>query len=178
MRTVAAVLVSVLLGMTRPATATDKIKIEIIEATATIGLIPRASPGTPEQIRTHCDTHVDVNCVSTVTPATEPSSALLPQVLVYTAKAILPDGSHATLTCFPSRWEKKCKWVESASSTGDGAKCYMEAIAGFSSNHENTNETKTCTTKNLGVYSAKRDKDEVVISAPDGKLKYRITGSW
>ncbi|MGA9807342.1 MAG: hypothetical protein ACLPH5_14510 [Candidatus Sulfotelmatobacter sp.] len=118
MRTVAAVLVSVLLGMTRPATATDKIKIEIIEATATIGLIPRASPGTPEQIRTHCDTHVDVNCVSTVTPATEPSSALLPQVLVYTAKAILPDGSHATLTCFPSRWEKKCKWVESASSTG------------------------------------------------------------
>ncbi|MGA7046952.1 MAG: hypothetical protein WBA08_07540 [Candidatus Sulfotelmatobacter sp.] len=62
--------------------------------------------------------------------------------------------------------------------TGDGAKCYMEAIAGFASNHENTNETKTCTTKNLGVYSAKRDKDEVVISAPDGKLKYRITGSW
>ncbi len=179
MRTIApALLCSVLLGITHLATAADKIKIEIVESAATIGLIPRTSPGTPEQVRTHCDTRVDVNCVSTVTPATEPSSALLPQVLVYTAKAILPDGSHATLTCFPSRWEKKCKWVESATSTGDGVKCYMEAIAGFASNHENTNETKTCTTKNLGVYRAKRDRDDVVIYSTNGKLEYRITGSW
>jgi hypothetical protein len=172
------VLVSVLLGMPRPATAADKIKIEIVEATATIGLIPRTSPGTPEQIHTHCDTHVDVNCVSTVTPATEPSSALLPTILGYEAKAILPGGSHVKLTCFPNRWSKQCKWVESATSTGDGAKCYMEAIAGFAANRVNPNETKTCTTKNLGLCRAKRDKDDVVIYATNGKLEYRITGSW
>jgi hypothetical protein len=162
MRTVAnAFLACVLLGLTLPATAADKIKIEIVEAIATIGLIPHASPGTPEQIRTHCNTHVAVNCVSTVTPATEPSSALL----------------RAKLTCFPSRSNKKCKWVESATSTGDGAKCYMEAIAAFS-NHGTTNETKTCTTKNLGVYRAKRDKEDVAIYSTHGKLEYRITGSW
>jgi hypothetical protein len=38
MRTVATFLASVLLGMTHPATAADKIKIEIVEATTTIGL--------------------------------------------------------------------------------------------------------------------------------------------
>jgi hypothetical protein len=54
----------------------------------------------------------------------------------------------------------------------------MDAIAAFASNHDSTKETKTCTTKNLGVFRAKRDKDEVVISAPDGKLEYRITASW
>jgi len=178
MRTVAnAFLASVLLGLSYPATAADKIKIEIVEATATIGLQPHTSLGTPEQIRTHCDTRVDVNCVSTVTPATEPSSSLLPQVLFYEAKAVLPDGSHATLTCFPSRWNKKCKAIESVASTGDATKCFMEAVAGFAANRD-TKETKTCTTKNLGVYRAKREKDEVMIYAPDGKLEYRITGSW
>jgi len=53
----------------------------------------------------------------------------------------------------------------------------MEAVAGFAANRD-TKETKTCTTKNLGVYRAKREKDEVMIYAPDGKLEYRITGSW
>lgn len=167
-----------LLGMTHLAAAADKIKIEIVESTATIGLISRASPGTPEQIRTHCDTHVDVNCISTVTPSTEPSVTQLPAVLVYEAKAILPDGSHAKLTCFPNRWNKKCKWVESATSSSDGAKCYMEAITAFASNHETTNETKTCTTKNLGAYRAKRNKDDLVIYSANGRLEYRITGPW
>jgi hypothetical protein len=85
----------------------------------TIGLVPHASPGTPEQIRTHCDTHVDVNCVSTVTPATEASVATLPTILIYEAKASLPDGSHATLTCVPNRWAKSCKMVDSTAA-GDG----------------------------------------------------------
>jgi hypothetical protein len=141
-----AFLASLLLGMTNLAAAANKIKIEIVEATAIIGLVPHASPATPEQIRTHCDTRVDVNCVSTVTPATEPSVALLPTVLIYEAKAILPDGSHATLTCVPSRWAKKCKMVDSTGA-GDGGKCYMEAVAGFAANQSLT----TGTTYNLIV---------------------------
>lgn len=167
-----------LLGVSARAAAADKIKLQIVEATSTIGLVPQASPGTPEQIRTHCDTRVDVNCVSTVTPATEPSVAILPTVLAYEANAILPDGSHVKLTCFPSRWNKKCKMIGSTTSTGEAGKCFMEAIAAFAANHDNTNETRTCTTKNLGVFSARRDKDEVVISTRNGKLEYRVTGSW
>jgi len=168
-----------LFGSPHPADAADKIKIEIVETTMTIGLVPFTSPGTPEQIRTHCDTRVDVNCISTVTPATEPTSYTMPQILVYEVKAILPDGSHAQLMCFPSRWNKKCKGVESSVSNGsDASRCFMDAIATFASNHEDTKKTKTCTTKNLGVFSAKRDKDEVLISAHNGKLEYRVTGSW
>jgi len=169
----------VLFGFSHPARAADKIKIEIVETTMTIGLVPYTSPGAPEQIRTRCDTRVNVNCVSTVTPATEPTSYTTPQILVYEAKAILPDGSHAKLMCFPSRWNKKCKGIEpSVSNASNASKCFMDAIEAFASNHENTKETKTCSTKNLGIFSAKRDKDEVVISAQNGKLEYRATGSW
>jgi hypothetical protein len=181
MRTIARALWAscLLLGFSHPATAADKIKIEIVETTMTIGLVPYTSPGTPEQIRTHCDARVDVNCVSTVTPATEPTSYTTPQILAYEIKAILPDGSHAHLMCFPSRLNKKCKGIESSVSSGsDASKCFMEAIAAFASNHENTKETKACTTKNLGVFSAKRDKDEIVISAHNGKVEYRVTGLW
>ncbi len=181
MRTIVPALLAscLLFGLSRPARAADKIKIEIVETTMTIGLVPYTSPGTPEQIRTHCDTRVDVNCVSTVTPATEPTSYTTPQILAYEVNAILPGGSHAQLMCFPSRWNKRCKGISAiAPNTPDSAKCFMEAIAAFALNHDNPKETKTCTAKNLGVYSAKRDKDEVVISAPNGKLEYRITGSW
>lgn len=178
MRTTASALCLLVLGVFSPAIAADRIRIEIVEARTTIGLIPKASPGTPEQIRTHCDGRVDVNCVSTVTPATDPSVAMVPTALAYEANAILPDGSHAKLTCFPDRWNKKCKMIESTASRGEGVKCYMEALAAFGADHQNSNETKTCTTKNIGRYSAKRDKDEVVISTQNGKLEYRITGTW
>jgi hypothetical protein len=181
MRTIVRALLAsgLLFGLSHPANAADKIKIEIVETTMTIGLVPYTSPATPEQIRTQCDTRLDVNCVSTVSPATEPTSYTMPQILVYEVKAILPGGSHAQLTCFPSRWNKKCKGIESSVSNGsDASKCFMDAIATFASSHENSKETKTCTTKNLGIFSAKRDRDEVVISAHNGKLEYRVTGSW
>jgi hypothetical protein len=102
MRSVAPALLAsyLFLGVPHSATATDKIKIEIVEATTTIVMVAHTFPGTPEQITTHCDTRVDVNCNSTVVPATESVSGLVPS-LVFRAKAIFPDGSHAELTCFP-----------------------------------------------------------------------------
>jgi hypothetical protein len=82
------------------------------------------------------------------------------------------------LTCVPNRWAKKCKMVDSATGADAAGKCYMEAIAGFAANHDNIHEIKTCTTKNLGFYRVKREGLRVVIYAPNGKLEYRITGSW
>jgi hypothetical protein len=171
---------ALLLGRSNPARAADKIKIEVIEQTFTIGLIPYTTTGTSERIWTHCDSRVDVNCVSTVTPATEPTSQPFPQILIYEVKATLPDGSHARLTCFPTGGNKKCKGIESPTATGstDATKCFMEALAALTSNHENTKEMKKCTTNNLGVFPAKRDKNEVVISTHKSKLEYQITGSW
>jgi len=38
--------------------------------------------------------------------------------------------------------------------------------------------TTICTTKNLGIYQAKCNKNDLVIYGPNGKLKYQITGLW
>lgn len=127
-----ALLTLAFLAMTHPAAAADKIKIEIVEATTSIGLVPYTSVGSPEKVYTHCDTLVDVNCVSTVIPATEPSSSSSPQVLSYQAKAVMPDGAHVTLTCVPFRGNKQCKGVESvASQTDQAVRCFMNAVAEF-----------------------------------------------
>jgi hypothetical protein len=170
MRTVAPALLTsyLLLGVPHSATAADKIKIEIVESTNMVLMVPRTFPGTPERINTHCDASVQGNtangdCNTTVTPATKPSTGLMPSTL-YSAKAILPDGSHAALACFP--WNSNCGGVSPM------------APEKSSSNCDRAGGNTTCTTKNLGVYQAKRTKNDLVIYAPNGKLKYQITGSW
>ena len=171
-----------LVALSPPASAGEKLRIEIVEATMTIGLVPHTDPGTPEQIHTDCNTVAGIHCDSTLTPATDLSNYLSPQVFFYQLKAIFPDGSHAELTCFPLRGNKRCRDVPSVAkdsgANADPVKCYMEAFAAFASKHDDSKETKTCTTRNLGVFSARRDKDEVVISTRKGKLEYRVTGSW
>jgi hypothetical protein len=169
-----------LLGVSRPSMAADKIRVEIVEATATLVLVARTSPGTPEQIRTHCNMLVDVNCTSTVIPATDPSSSLVPEVALFDAKAVLPDGSHVELTCSPSPWNKKCRDIAPiVPNAQDSAKCFLDAIATLAANpHAAVGSTASCTTKNLGFYRGVRNKDEIVIHGPDGKLQYRISGSW
>ncbi|MGA2202026.1 MAG: hypothetical protein ABSG40_08700 [Terriglobales bacterium] len=90
-----------LLGLPHVATAAGKTKIEIVEATTTVGTTLRTDPGSPEQIHTQCNS-AGTDCNSTVIPATDPSSSLIPWVLSFEIKAIFPDGSHVELMCFPS----------------------------------------------------------------------------
>jgi hypothetical protein len=182
MRVVVHVLLSfcLLLGTPLPARAGDTIKIEIAETTLTLGLVPHTFPGSPETIQTHCDVLIDVNCNSTVTPATSPSSGLLPEILLFEAKAILPNGSHVELMCSPSRWNKKCKGIKPSGGTRpESVKCYFDAIAAFAADASGAaGNTKSCATKNLGFYRAKYSKDGVLVYTPDGKLEYRVAGTW
>jgi hypothetical protein len=122
---------------------------------------------------------VDVNCTSTVTPATDPVSGLVPS-FVFSARAILPDGSHVEMTCFPILGDKACKGITPQLTTNDTTPgCVLDAIAAFArSSQTASGNAATCTTKGLGFYQAKRDKNDVVIYARNGKLRYRITGSW
>ncbi len=161
-------LASCLLAGARPAAAADKIKIEIVEATTTIGLVPHTFAGTPERIQTHCDIRTDVNCNSTVIPGTAPSSDLLPQVLLFEVKAILPDHSHLTLICIPSVVNKKCGGIiPVAGSTPDSMSCFLNAMANpeaWGASASVAGATKTCTTTNLGFYR--------------GEMRTRILSWW
>lgn len=176
MRTITlALLVSyLLLGVPHPATAADKIKIKIVEATMTIGLASHTDPGTPEQIHTHCN-RAGTDCNSTVIPATDPSSSLLPQILSFEVKAILPDGSHVELMCFPSRLNKGCGGITPIAGSPaaiqdkekldsldfpDSVKCFNDAVMAFIKNVLAADKTATCTTKNLGFYQAKWEYDK------------------
>jgi hypothetical protein len=172
---------SLLLGTSNLAIAADKIKIEIVETTTTIGLVPRTFPGTPEEIRTHCSVLVDVNCNSTVTPATDPSSGFVPEVLSFEVKAVLPDGSHVKLACSPSRVNKRCGGiVPVAGSTPDSANCFLDAMVAHA---PAVGTTKSCTARNLGFYRARWGNDKsglmvLRIYESGGKKEYRMTGSW
>ena len=167
MRTFAAVSV-LFLGLCS-AMAADKITVEIVEATNTILMVPHTFPGSPERIDTHCTASATGNtansdCTTVGRPATEPIAGSMPTV-EYSAKAILPDGSHSALTCYP--WNKNCGIIDPVASEKSSRNC-----------DTNGDGNMTCTTKNLGVYRAKRDKNDLVIYGPSGKLKYQITGSW
>jgi hypothetical protein len=149
--------------------AADKIKVEIVEATNTILMVPHTFPGTPEQINTHCNASVSGNtangdCNTTVKPATDPTTGLMPTAQ-YSAKAILPDGSHAALVCYP--WNKNCGLIEPMASQKSSSNCDTSGGGNM-----------TCTSKNLGTYRAKRDKNDLIIYGPNGKRKYQITGAW
>ncbi len=160
--------ICLLLGLPFVAIAADKIKVEIVETTNTVLLVPHTFPGTPEQVNTHCRAAVNGNtatgdCSTTVTPASDATTGLMPTPL-FSAKAILPDGSHAALACFP--WNKNCAAIAPIAAERSSPDCTTAGSATL------------CTTKNLGTYQAKRDKNELLIFTPNGKLKYRITGSW
>jgi hypothetical protein len=149
-------------------TAANKIKVEIVEATQTTLVVPLTTPGSPEQINTHCNANVSGNsasddCKTIVTPATDPTTSLMPTFL-FSAKAILPDGSHAALSC--GLLDKDCWAIAPTAPERSTSECVTAAKATI------------CTTKNLGVYQAKRNKNELMIYAPKGKVKYQITGSW
>lgn len=78
----------------------------------------------------------------------------------YSAKIILPDGTHARIFC--TEGSDGCGSIESATP-------------------ERTKETwvgASKTTTGLGMFEAKRNKNEIVIYAPNGKRKYQVIGSW
>lgn len=149
--------------------ASDKIKIEIVETTDRITMLPHTFPGVPEQIHTHCDASVAGNtasgdCNTTVSPATNSSIGLTPSS-DHSARAILPDGSHANLVCFP--WNKGCGMIVPVAPEKSSSHCDAVGVG------------STCTTNHLGLYQAKRNKNELVIYTPNGKVRYQIaTGSW
>jgi hypothetical protein len=151
------------------AMAADKIKVDIVEATNTILMVPHTFPGSPEQIDTHCTARAVGNtangdCTTVRRPATEAIAGSMPTA-EYSAKAILPDGSHAALTCYP--WNKNCGIIDPSASEKSSYNCDTTGAGNM-----------TCTRKNLGVYRAKRDKNDLVIYGPNGKRRYQITGSW
>jgi len=84
--------------------------------------------------------------------------------LMFSAKAILPDGSHAHLSCI----------------AGDNGCAGIEPMVAekSSSNCDTAGNITTCTTRHLGIYSAKRDNNYLTIYGPAAKLKYHIVGSW
>jgi hypothetical protein len=84
--------------------------------------------------------------------------------LMFSAKAILPDGSHVDMSCI----------------AGDNGCAGIEPMVAekSSSNCETSGDITTYTTRHLGIYPVKRDKNDLTIYGPAGKLKYHIVRSW
>ena len=157
-----------LLSFSAFACAAKRIKVQITETTQTILIVPLTVPGSPEQISTHCDATANGNtasgdCSTVLKPATETTSTQMPTFL-YSAKAVLPDGSHVALGCGPV--DKSCWAIASTAPEKSTSECVTAAKATI------------CTRRNLGTYDAKRNKSELLIYTPTGKVKYQITGSW
>ncbi len=145
------------------AVAAAKITIEIVESTMRMEMVDITVPATPEQIDTQCNP-TGTDCKTTVTPATPPTSAKRP-VFQFSAKVILPDGSHASLLCLAG--DNNCAgFPPQDPQKPPPSSCKTEG------------NITTCTGQNLGAYQAKRDKDNLVIDVQKGKRRYRIVGSW
>lgn len=89
--------------------------------------------------------------------------------VIISAKVILPDGSHADLICGGT--DDHCAAIEpiAPEKMPPGSRsCPIIPIPGATS----------CTTKNLGMYAAARKGNELTIYAPNGKLRFRIVGTW
>ena len=84
--------------------------------------------------------------------------------LLFSAKAILPDGSHAELSCIAG--DNGCAGIEPMAAEKSSLNC------------ETAGNMTTCTTRDLGIYPTKRDRNYLTIYGPRGKLKYHIVGSW
>jgi len=85
------------------------------------------------------------------------------------AKVILPDGSHAELICGDRANDNHCAKIDPVS---------PEKMPVDSTTCSTLGKQTTCTTTNLGGYEAERKGSELTIRAPNGKLKFRIIGSW
>jgi hypothetical protein len=85
------------------------------------------------------------------------------------AKVILPDGSHASLICGDKSTDKNCAKIEPTA---------PEKMSPDATNCTALGQQTTCVTTNLGRYDAERKGNELTLRAPNGKLKFRITGSW
>jgi hypothetical protein len=85
--------------------------------------------------------------------------------MMFDAKSILPDGSHAALLCLAG---------------DDGCAGIAPLVPEKSSPPECTTRgaVYTCIGRNLGFYEAKRNKNDLVIYGPKGKLRYHIASSW
>jgi len=148
-----------------PCFAGQKIKIEIVEATQNVLVTGGPKPASPEKKETHCTTGEagDVKtqeCTTVTTPAV-PASNAPPQIAVaFSAKIILPDGTHARISC-----------VEGADGCGS-----IESGAPERTKEKWVGASRTTT--GLGMFEAKRNKNEIVIYTPYGKRKYQVMGSW
>jgi hypothetical protein len=83
------------------------------------------------------------------------------------AKVVLPSGDHANLYCSDS--DGHCAKIESSAPekmSPDATKCSTHGL-----------ET-TCVTYDLGEFPATRKGNILTVEAPNGKLKFKIIGSW
>jgi hypothetical protein len=148
-----------------PCFAGQKIKIEIVEATRNVLVTGGPKPASPEKKETHCTTGEagDVktqDCTTVTSPATPASNSPPQMAIAYSAKIILPDGIHARIACVEGA--DGCGSIESATP-------------------ERTKQTwvgASETTTGLGIFEAKRNKNDIVIYTPNGKRKYQVMGSW
>jgi hypothetical protein len=81
------------------------------------------------------------------------------------AKVILPNGDHASLMC----GDKTCATIEPIAPE----KMSPDATKSFTLGSQHT-----ITTYNLGEYWATRKGNWLTIEAPNGKLTFKIVGSW
>jgi len=148
-----------------PCFAGQKIKIEIVEATQNVLVTGGPKPASPEKKETHCTTGEagDVktqDCTTVTTPAVPASNAPPQMAVAFSAKIILPDGTHVRISCVEGA--DGCGSIESAAPERTKQK-YVGA---------------STTTTGLGMFDAKRNNNEIVIYTPKGKRKYQVMGSW
>ena len=92
---------------------------------------------------------------------------------VYNAKVILPDGTHAKLSCVDG-FTSGCGPIESfhpEQLASDSKKCTSKPGAGGTL-------FMTCTVTDLGFYEATRQKNDLIIVVSDGTAQYHIDSSW
>jgi len=83
------------------------------------------------------------------------------------AKVILPDGDHADLFC--SARDGNCAKIDPSAPE----KMRPDATACSTFGDETI-----CTTRDVGNFSATRKGNYLTIEAPNGKLRFKIVGSW
>jgi hypothetical protein len=89
------------------------------------------------------------------------------------ANVILPDGSHAKVTCLSGF--DRCGPIESFRPEllpPDSKKC-IDALGA-----DGNSAVVTCTTTELGFYDATREGNKLLIAVPSGTVQYHIDNSW
>jgi hypothetical protein len=91
-------------------------------------------------------------------------------VFSLTVKAILPDGSHALLSC-P---ERSCPEIQSL----PPEKRLPKEQACQSGSYDKLGYVLSCKYENLGTFSFKRKGDRITIAHRNGKTTLSVTSSW